>query len=241
MALGEFLSGSSGLLNIPVVAAFSLGLLTAISPCPLATNIAAIAYISRDVTNRRYAVTSSVLYTLGRMVAYSVLGFLIIRASLEIPGVAMFLQDTGEKVLGPILIAVGIVLLNVHRLRFIAGGSGMSSLGSKVSRWGTVGAFLLGIVFALAFCPYSAVLYFGTLIPLSLESTGGIALPAVFAVGTGIPVLIFGISISFGITRVSSWFEKITRAQKIIRIVTSWVLIGIGIYYLALWMQSFWG
>ncbi|MDD5590683.1 MAG: aromatic aminobenezylarsenical efflux permease ArsG family transporter [Dehalococcoidales bacterium] len=239
MDFGGFISGSSGILSTPAIAAFSLGLLTAISPCPLATNIAAIAYISRGVTERRYAVTASALYTLGRMVAYSTLGFLIIRASLEIPGAAMFLQDTGEKVLGPILIAVGIILLNVHRFRFIAGGSGMSSLGARVSRWGKIGAFLLGIVFALAFCPYSAVLYFGTLIPLSLKSTGGVALPAVFAIGTGLPVLIFGISLSFGITRVSSWFEKLTRAQRIIRIVTSWVLIGIGVYYLILWLQRF--
>ncbi|MDD4984495.1 MAG: sulfite exporter TauE/SafE family protein, partial [Dehalococcoidales bacterium] len=93
-------------------------------------------------------------------------------------------------------------------------------------------------VFALAFCPYSAVLYFGTLIPLSLKSTGGVALPAVFAIGTGLPVLIFGVSLSFGITRVSSWFDKLTRAQKIIRIVTSWALIGIGVYYLILWLQA---
>ncbi len=239
MDFGSFLSGSSGILNTPAIAAFSLGLLTAISPCPLATNIAAIAYISRGVTDRRYAATASALYTLGRMIAYSVLGFLIIRASLEIPGAAMFLQDTGEKVLGPILIAVGVILLNVHRFRFIAGGSGMSSLGARVSRWGKIGALLLGIVFALAFCPYSAVLYFGTLIPLSLKSTGGVALPAVFAIGTGLPVLIFGISLSFGITRVSSWFEKLTRAQRIIRIVTSWALIGIGVYYMILWLKVF--
>ena len=238
MDFGGLISGSPGILSTPAIAAFSLGLLTAISPCPLATNIAAIAYISRGVTERRYAVTASALYTLGRMVAYSVLGFLIIRASLEIPRAAMFLQDTGEKVLGPILIAVGVILLNVHRFRFIAGGSGMSSLGARVSRWGKIGAVLLGIVFALAFCPYSAVLYFGTLIPLSLKSTGGVALPAVFAIGTGLPVLIFGISLSFGITRVSSWFEKLTRAQRIIRIVTSWVLIGIGVYYLVLWIQA---
>jgi cytochrome c-type biogenesis protein len=238
MDFGGLISGSSGILSTPAIAAFSLGLLTAISPCPLATNIAAIAYISRGVTERRYAVTASALYTLGRMVAYSVLGFLIIRASLEIPGAAMFLQNTGEKVLGPILIAVGVILLNVHRFRFIAGGSGMSSLGARVSRWGKIGALLLGIVFALAFCPYSAVLYFGTLIPLSLKSTGGFALPAVFAIGTGLPVLIFGVSLSFGITRVSSWFEKLTRAQRIIRIVTSWVLIGIGVYYLVLWIQA---
>jgi cytochrome c biogenesis protein CcdA len=101
-----------------------------------------------------------------------------------------------------------------------------------------VGGFLLGILFALAFCPYSAVLYFGVLIPLAFKSTGGIALPAIFAIGTGLPVLIFGIALSFGVTRVSSWFNKLTRAQNIIRVVTSWVLIGVGIYYTALWIQA---
>ena len=106
---------------MPLAAAFSLGLLTAISPCPLATNIAAIAYISNRVTERRYAVSTSILYTLGRMLAYSVIGMLIIRAGLEVPGVAMFLQSTGERVLGPILIAVGIVLLNIHRIRLGSG------------------------------------------------------------------------------------------------------------------------
>ena len=100
------------------------------------------------------------------------------------------------------------------------------------------GSFLLGILFALAFCPYSAVLYFGVLIPMSFKSTGGIALPAVFAIGTGLPVLIFGISLSFGVSRVSSWFEKLTRAQTVIRMITSWTLIGVGIYLLILWIQA---
>jgi len=238
MDLGGLLSGSSGILAMPVVAAFSLGLLTAISPCPLATNIAAIAYISNRVSERRYAVSTSALYTLGRMLTYSVIGMLIIRAGLEVPGVAMFLQSTGETVLGPILIAVGIILLNIHRIRFGAGTGKLSSLGEKVSRWGMGGGFLLGILFALAFCPYSAVLYFGVLIPLALKSSGGLALPAVFAIGTGLPVLVFGIALSFGVTRISSWFDRITRAQPIIRIVTSWILIGIGIYYVVLWIQS---
>ena len=168
MALGGLFSGAPDIMAMPVVAAFSLGLLTAISPCPLATNIAAIAYISNRVTERRYAVSTSVLYTLGRMLAYSVIGLLIIMAGLEVPGVAMFLQSTGETVLGPILIAVGIILLNIHRIRFGSGNVNLSSLGEKVSRWGMVGGFLLGIIFALAFCPYSAVLYFGVLIPLAL-------------------------------------------------------------------------
>ena len=238
MDFGGLASGFSDIFGVPVFAAFSLGLLTAISPCPLATNIAAIAYISQRVADRRYAVTTSALYTLGRMVAYSVLGALIIKAGLEVPGVASLLQSTGERVLGPILIAVGAILLNIHRLRFGTGNARLSTLGERVSRWGMVGGFLMGILFALAFCPYSAILYFGVLIPIALKTTGGIALPAVFAIGTGLPVLIFGISLSFGISRVSTWFNALTRAQKTIRIVTSLILIGIGIYYVVLWIQA---
>ncbi|MEJ2047660.1 MAG: aromatic aminobenezylarsenical efflux permease ArsG family transporter [Dehalococcoidia bacterium] len=227
----------AGLSEIPVVAAFSLGLLMAISPCPLATNIAAIAYVSQRAAERRQAAITSALYTLGRMLAYSVIGMLIIKVGMEIPGLANALQNTGDKIIGPVLIAVGIVLLFANRLRFGSGG-GLSSLGEKVSRWGMIGGFLLGILFALAFCPYSAVLYFGVLIPLALKSSGGIALPAVFAIGTGLPVLIFGMALSFGVARISSWFNKLTRAQNVIRVATSWVLIGVGIYYLVLWIQS---
>jgi len=227
----------AGLSEIPVVAAFSLGLLMAISPCPLATNIAAIAYVSQRAAERRQAAITGALYTLGRILTYSVIGILIIKVGLEIPGLANALQNTGDKIIGPILIAVGIVLLFSNRLRF--GNSGvLSSLGEKVSRQGMVGGFLLGILFALAFCPYSAILYFGVLIPLALKSAGGVGLPTVFAIGTGLPVLIFGLALSFGVSRVSSWFNAITRAQNIIRIVTSWVLIGIGIYYVIMWAQS---
>ena len=228
----------AGLSEIPVVAAFSLGLLMAISPCPLATNIAAMAYITQRVSERRYAVTTSALYTLGRMLAYSVLGILIIKIGLEVPGVASFLQNTGDRILGPILIAVGAILLNVHRFRFGSRNATFSSLGQKVSRWGMVGGFLMGVLFALAFCPYSAVLYFGVLIPLTFKSTGGLGLPPVFAIGTGLPVLVFGILLSFGVSRVSTWFDKLTRSQNTIRLITSLILIGIGVYYVVLWMQS---
>jgi len=227
----------AGLSDIPVVAAFSLGLLMAISPCPLATNIAAIAYVSQRAAERRQAAITSALYTLGRILTYSVIGILIIKVGLEIPRLANALQNTGDKIIGPILIAVGIVLLFSNRLRF--GNSGvLSSLGEKVSRRGMVGGFLLGILFALAFCPYSAILYFGVLIPLALKSAGGVGLPTVFAIGTGLPVLIFGLALSFGVSRVSSWFNAITRAQNIIRIVTSLILIGIGVYYVVQWIQA---
>jgi cytochrome c-type biogenesis protein len=217
--------------NIPIFAAFFLGLITAISPCPMATNIAAIAYVSRGIANKNYAVMTGILYTLGRMFTYSLIGILIIVIGIEIPGIALFLQGTGEKILGPLLIVVGILMLFIDRLSFGKGSGILTSLGNKVAKLGMFGGFLLGIIFALAFCPYSAVLYFGVLMPLALQSAEGIALPAVFALGTGLPVLLFGILISLGISRISSWFDAITRAEKIIRIVVAVIFIGVGVYY----------
>ena len=232
------LGGITGNLNIPVLSALFLGLLAAISPCPMATNIAAIAYVSRRVTDRRYAVMTATLYTLGRMISYSVLGILIIMAGLEIPGLASFLQDFGEEILGPLLIIVGLIMLNINRLSFSLGGGKLSSIGGKVADLGMIGGLLLGILFALAFCPYSAVLFFGVLIPLALKTTGGVTLPAVFAIGTGLPVLVFGMLLSIGVSRVSTWLNALTRADKIIRVVVSIIFIGIGIYCVVLWIQT---
>jgi len=217
--------------NIPIFAAFFLGLVTAISPCPMATNIAAIAYVSRDIANKNYAVLTSVLYTVGRMFSYSLIGILIIVIGIEIPGVALFLQGTGEKILGPLLIVVGILMLFIDKLSFGKGSNMLTSMGNRIANLGMLGGFLLGIIFALAFCPYSAVLYFGVLMPLALQSAEGIILPTVFALGTGIPVLLFGILLSLGVSRVSSWFNAITRAEKIIRIVVAVIFIGVGTYY----------
>ena len=225
-------------LNIPVLSALFLGLLTAVSPCPMATNLAAIAYISRRVMDRRYAIMTGTLYTVGRMFSYSVLGILIITAGLEIPRVASFLQNFGEKILGPLLIVVGLIMLNIDRLSFNIGGGKLSSIGRKVADWGMLGGFLLGVLFALAFCPYSAVLFFGVLIPLALKTTGGVALPAVFAIGTGLPVLVFGILISTGVAKVSSWLNVAARVEKVTRVVVSIIFIGIGIYYVVLWIQT---
>jgi cytochrome c biogenesis protein CcdA len=204
----------------------------------MATNIAAVAYITRNVRDRKYAVITGSLYTLGRMFSYSLLGILIIVVGLEIPGVSAAIQDVGEKVLGPLLIVVGLLMLFIDRLSFGTGGGKLASLGDKVAGWGMIGGFLLGVIFALAFCPYSAVLFFGALIPVALKSTGGVALPAVFAIGTGLPVLIFGTLLSLGVAGVANWLNALTRAERIIRIIVSVIFIGVGIYYVVLWIQS---
>lgn len=232
------LLGFATSVNVPALSAFLLGLLTAIAPCPMATNIAAVAYISRQVSDRKYAVMTGTLYTLGRMFSYSLLGILIIITGLEIPGISTFLQDVGEKVFGPFLIIIGLVLLFIDRLTLGQGSDRLSALGGKFADWGIIGGFPLGALFALAFCPYSAVLFFAILIPLALKTTGGVTLPAIFAIGTGLPVLIFGTLLSAGVAGVSTWLNAITRAERIIRIIVSIIFIGVGIYYVVLWIQS---
>lgn len=232
------LSGILGDVNIPVLSALLLGLITAISPCPMATNIAALAYVNRKVQQRRHAVITGVLYTLGRMFSYSVIGILIIVAGLEIPGLASFLQDFGEQVLGPLLIVIGVIMLIIDKISLNLGGGKLSSMGAKVADWGMIGGFLLGALFALAFCPYSAVLFFGVLIPLALKSAGGVILPTVYAIGTGLPVLVFGVLLSAGVGRVSTWLNAVTRTEKIVRVVVSIIFIAVGIYLVVLWIQS---
>jgi len=235
------LGSLTGNINIPIVSAFSLGLLTAISPCPLATNITAIAYVTRRVTNRKYAIITAALYTLGRMFSYSVLGVLMVVVGLEIPWVSLALQRISEPILGPLLILIGLIMLSINKIPLGRGGGKLALLGSKVADWGMIGGFLLGVIFALAFCPYSAVLFFGVLIPLALKSTGGLGLPAVYAIGTGLPVLLLGTLLSFGVSRVSSWVNALNRVQPLIRIVVSLIFIGVGIYYLVLWLQRLGG
>jgi len=133
---------------------------------------------------------------------------------------------------------IGVIMLTINKISLSLGGGKLSSIGEKVADRGMLGGFLLGALFALAFCPYSALLFFGVLIPLALKSAGGVTLPAVYAIGTGLPVMVFGILLSAGVAKVSSWFNAVTRVERVIRVVVSIVFIGIGTYYVVLWLQS---
>jgi len=238
MNLGELAMELSQGGSIPLISAFLIGILVSVSPCPLATNVTAIAYIGRRAGERKYAITAASLYTLGRMFTYSVIGILIIVVGLGVAGISSFLQDIGEQWLGPLLIAVGILLLVIDKLPFVRGSGRLHDLGSKVADWGVIGGFFLGALFAMAFCPFSAVLFFGVLIPMALKSTAGVLLPPAFAIGTGLPVLLLGILLSFGVGRVTSWINALNRAQPVIRIAVSIIFMGVGIYYIVLWIQG---
>lgn len=218
----------SGLL-VTVVSALWLGILTSISPCPLATNIAAISFIGRRVDKARLVLLAGVYYTLGRMLTYMVLGVLIVTSVMSIPHLSHFLEKYMNKLLGPILIIVGMILLEMIQLNIF--GSGVSErVQKKAESWGIWGAGLLGILFALTFCPVSAALFFGSLIPLSLSSNSNILLPAVYGLGTGLPVFVFALLIALGVQWVGKVFQKISRVEFWMRRITGGIFVVIGIY-----------
>ena len=233
------LQGLAGSLHVPAVSAFLLGIMACIGPCTLATNLAALAYISRKISDRKYAFTSSALYTLGRMITYTLLGTLIIYAGLSIPAVANFLQQVSEMVIGPFLILVGFIMLFLDRIDLGEHDSRLANAAGRFADMGMLGALPLGLILALAFCPYSAVLFFMVLIPLALKTTGGVGLPALFALGTGLPVLLFGTLLSLGITGAAKWINAISRAEKYIRMAMAALFIVIGLVYIGLWLKLY--
>lgn len=208
-----------------------LGILTSISPCPLATNIAAVSFLSKKITHPAMVFISGLAYTLGRMVAYAVLGWIITSSLLSVPEVAQFLQKYMVKALGPLLIITGLFLLEVITIK-LPGVALSQKHHNKLVESGALGAFLLGLIFALAFCPVSAALFFGSLIPLALNSKAGTLLPFIYGIGTGLPVLGFAIAIALGVKSLSCWFEKIIVLESHMRKATGTIFILVGLYYL---------
>lgn len=207
-----------------------LGILTSISPCPLASNVAAISFLSKKITHPVLVFISGLAYTLGRMVSYLILGWIIIGSLLSVPQVAQFLQKYMGKALGPLLIITGLILLEIITIRFPRVSLSQKHH-NKLAESGAPGAFLLGFIFALAFCPISAALYFGSLIPLAINTKSGIVLPFIYGIGTGLPVIIFAVAIALGVTSLSRWFHSITRIEYYARKITGVIFIFVGLYY----------
>lgn len=228
----EYLQNLLDSSTVPILTAFLLGLLTAISPCPLATNIAAVGYISKDLGNRRRIFVNGLLYTLGRIVAYTSLGTVLIVVLRE--GASAFvIQKTigkwGEMSIAPALILIGLFMLFGHRLDLPK--FGFSGRGEQIGHRGGWGAFLLGILFSLAFCPASGVFYFGMLIPMSAAETGGYLLPAVFAVATGLPIVIVAWILAYSVTGLGTFYNRMQTIQKWLTRIVGILFIAIGIYY----------
>lgn len=226
----EFLTQLLDNSQAPVITALILGFMTAISPCPLATNITAIGYISKDIENRKRVFVNGLVYTLGRAIAYFGLALVLFLGASQFK-IAGFFQQYGEKIIGPVLIIIGLFMLGVFNLnvsfidKFI---NNHRDRGIK-NYWDVL---LLGILFALAFCPYSGVLFFGMLIPITLSSPSGLLLPVVFAVATGVPVIIFAWLIAFSISEVGGLYQKLRVFEKWFRKLIAVIFIAVGLYYI---------
>lgn len=217
-----------------IITAFILGLMTAISPCPLATNITAIGYISRDIENRQRVFLSGLIYTLGRVFSYTSLALLIFLGAGKL-NISLIFQGWGEKLLGPLLIIIGLSMLGVLKMQFFNFSSLTEKL-EKSSRKNYLSSFLLGVLFALAFCPYSGVLYFAILIPMTVSSAGGLYLPAVFAIATGLPVILFAWLLAFAVGNVGKLYNKIKTFETVFRKLVAIVFILTGLYYIILFI-----
>ncbi len=220
----------------PALAAFALGLLTAIAPCPLATNVTATAYIAKTITDKKKVLLSGVLYTLGRVFSYTLIGAIIYFGASKFQ-IAKLLQGNGEKFIGFVLIIIGLIMLDVIKLHFIKGGNFTDRLSEKFKTKGLLGSFLLGALFALAFCPYSGALFFAMLIPMTLSTSAGLALPVLFSIGTGIPVILFAFVIAFSMQKLGMYFKAITKVEKVMRIVAGLVFILTGLYYINIYFH----
>ena len=214
-----------------MVTAFLLGLLTAISPCPLATNITAIGYISRDITDRNRIFRDGLLYALGRIAAYTLLGAVLIAILRE--GASMFalqkaISRYGEMLLAPALILIGLFMLFGHKLKLPQFGF---SGGDRIKKRGGWGALLLGVLFAMAFCPTSGIFYFGMLIPMSATETGGYLLPAVFALATALPVVAVAWILAYSVAGLGRFYSRMQAFQKWFNRIVALLFIAVGIYY----------
>ncbi len=218
--------------QLPLLSAFLLGLMTAISPCPLATNITAIGYISKDLENRKRVFINGLTYTLGRAVSYTAIGLLFWFGASRFK-ISGFVQEWGERVLGPLLIVIGLFMLGVFSLK-IPGISWLTEKMENRNKKGFGGVLLLGMVFALAFCPYSGVLYFGMLIPMTISSASGLYLPVIFALGTGLPVIFFAWLIAFSLGSIGGFYNKLKIFELWFRRIIAGLFIAVGIYYLSI-------
>jgi cytochrome c-type biogenesis protein len=220
--------------EIPLLAAFALGLLTAIAPCPLATNITATAFIAKTINSRKKVLLSGLLYTLGRMFSYTVIGAIIYFGANTFQ-IAKLFQGNGEKYIGFVLVILGLIMLDIIKLNFIKGGNWIDQLSDKFKTKGLLGAFLLGALFALAFCPYSGALFFGMLVPMTIKL--GLAMPVLFSIGTGLPVIIFAFVIAFSMEKLGIYFKAITKIEKVMRVIAGLTFIFTGLYYINIYFK----
>ena len=205
------------------------GVLTSVSPCPLGTNLAALTYISKHSGSHKLAVLAhGLLYALGRALAYIIIGFLLVKSLLSAPSFSFFMQKYGNQALSPILVLAGMYMLDMFGRGFE--GFNLFDLSKFKAKAGALSSLFMGFIFALAFCPISAALYFGVIIPLSASNSAPFSLPLLYGLGTALPVIGLAVALDFGLKKLSAVTGLAGKFERYAKPVTGWVFIAAGAY-----------
>lgn len=221
--------------DIPILTAFILGLMTAISPCPLATNITATAYLSKNITQKRKVLLNGVFYTLGRMFSYTALGLIFYFGASQFK-VAKLLQGVGGVWLGVALVIVGILMLDIIKFNIPLFDKFKLNINEDKQKSGYWNSFVMGVAFALAFCPFSGVLYFGVLIPMTIASPSGLLLPPIFSIATGLPVIVIAYLLAYSMSSIGKFYNSMQSFEKWFKRIIATIFIIVGIYYIVIYI-----
>ena len=205
------------------------GVITSVSPCPLATNIAALTYIAKHSGSHKMAVLGhGLLYAMGRALAYVVIGFLLVKSLLSAPSFSFFMQKYGNQALSPILVLAGMYMLDMFGRGFE--GFNVFNLSKFKTSAGAMSSLLMGLVFALAFCPISAALYFGVILPLAAKNASPFYLPLLYGIGTALPVMGLAVILDFGLKKISFVTGMAAKFEKYAKPAAAWAFIACGVY-----------
>lgn len=226
--VGQPLYHLANRIDFPLVSAVLFGLIGATSPCQLTTNLSAIAYVSRRPGEGR-AWMEAVTYTLGKVLVYTAAGGAVIALGLEIQSSTVPVVVVARKLLGPLLIVIGLMFLGLLNLRMSAGERLTEAIQRRISVRGAWGAFLMGVVFSFAFCPTLFLLFFGLTIPLGLRSEAGLLVPGLFAVGTALPLLAYAGLLAAGSGLAGGYALRLSRGYPVVRRIAGVIFILAGI------------
>ena len=217
--------------DLPLLAAFALGLMTAISPCPLATNITATAYLSKNIDNKLKVLFNGIFYTLGRMFSYTSLGVIFYFGASQFK-VSRLLQSLGGIWLGVGLLIIGILMLDIIKFNIPLFDKFKPKVNEDKKKNNYLNSFLLGVVFALAFCPFSGVLYFGALIPMTIASPSGLLLPPIYSIATGLPVIIIAWLLAYSVGNIGKFYSSMKSFERWFKRIIAGIFIIVGTYYI---------
>ncbi len=212
-----------------VVEAFGLGIWTAVQPCPMATNVAAISYFGRRADSPRWVLLAGLLYALGQALAYVILA-IALHGTLNAPRVSLFLQTYGNRLVGPVLVLLGMFFLDLLPVNWSKPAIS-EKMRKRVDILGIWAALPLGMFLAMAFCPVSAACFFISLFRLSASNGSLVILPSVYGLGIALPVVVLSVLVAFSAHAIGKAFHALAQTVWWMQRTAGVICLAVGIHH----------